>query len=183
MTQIRALDLSGVFELVPVRREDPRGYFCEVFNARDFARTGHTIDFVQDNQSLSLAAGTVRGLHLQAPPHAQAKLVRVLRGAIFDVAVDLRPGSATYGRWTGLELSADIGNQLFIPAGFAHGFMTLTAEAEVHYKTSAFYDRESEMALRWDDPDLGIAWPKAFAPVLSDKDAAAPFFRDFVSPF
>lgn len=183
MTEIRELDLAGVFEIVPRRIADARGYFAEVFNAREFARTGHDVTFVQDNQSLSRSPGTVRGLHLQAPPHAQAKLVRVLRGAVFDVAVDIRRSSASYGQWVGCELTAEKGNQLFIPAGFAHGFITLQPDTEVHYKTTAFYDHASERAIRWDDPDIAIAWPDAAAPVLSDKDAGAPLFRDFESPF
>lgn len=183
MIAIRELAISGVFELTPERREDARGYFCEVFSAREFARTGHDVTFVQDNQSLSRRPGTVRGLHLQAPPHAQAKLVRVLRGAILDVAVDIRAQSPTFGRSVTCRLTAEAGNQLFVPEGFAHGFMTLEPDTEVHYKTSAFYARDAEMSLRWDDPALGIDWPGDFEPVLSEKDAVAPLLRDFGSPF
>ena len=139
---------------------------------------------MQDNQSYSRDIGTVRGLHFQAPPNAQAKLVRVLQGVIWDVAVDIRQGSPTYGHWVGVELSDAKGNQLFIPEGFLHGFVTRTADCMVAYKCSATYAPDSEGAVRFDDPDLAIDW--GIAPpdaVLSDKDAAAPFFSDFTSPF
>lgn len=139
--------------------------------------------FVQDNHSLSVAEGTVRGLHFQAPPHAQAKLVRCGRGAIFDVAVDIRRGSSTYGQWVGYELSAENGAQLYIPVGFAHGFATLEPDSEIIYKCKDYYAPETEGALRWDDPEIGIAWPLTDAPVLSEKDAAAPLLAGFNSPF
>lgn len=139
--------------------------------------------FVQDNHSLSAAAGTVRGLHFQAPPQAQANLVRWGRGAIFDVAVDIRRGSPTYGDWVGYELSAENGAQLYIPVGFAHGFATLESDSEIIYKCSDYYAPETEGALRWDDPDIGIKWPLIGAPMLSEKDAAAPLLAGFNSPF
>lgn len=176
--------LDGVLIVTPRRFGDERGWFSEVWNRRAFADQGMDIDFVQDNHSLSRDTGTVRGLHLQAPPHAQDKLVRVVRGAILDVAVDVRNGSPAYGKWVGVELSAENGRQLFVPKGFLHGFATLTPDVEVIYKCSAFYDRPSEMAVRFDDADLAIDWGfDTASAVLSDKDRAAPAFRDFVSPF
>ncbi len=140
------------------------------------------VDFVQDNHSLSAQVGTVRGLHFQAPPAAQAKLVRCGRGAIFDVAVDIRRGSPTYGQWMGAELSAENGHQLYVPAGFAHGFMTLLPDSEIVYKCSDYYAPATEGAVRWDS--CGIDWPLAgITPVLSDKDAVAPALAEFKSPF
>ena len=141
------------------------------------------IDFVQDNHSLSMVPGTIRGLHFQAPPRAQDKLVRCGRGALFDVAVDIRRGSPTYGDWAGAELSFENGKQLLVPRGFAHGFVTRAAETEIVYKCSDGYAPETEGALRWDDPDIGIKWPLTSAPVLSKKDAAAPLLARFNSPF
>ena len=138
---------------------------------------------VQDNHSVSATVGTVRGLHFQAPPNAQAKLVRCGRGAIFDVAVDIRIGSPTYGDWAGYELSAVNGAQLYIPSGFAHGFVTLEPDSEIVYKCSDYYAPDTEGSLRWDDPDIGIEWPLTAQPVLSEKDAKAPSLADFDSPF
>jgi len=183
MTEFRRLAIPEVVEVVPPKFGDHRGFFSEVFKHSVFEAEGILIDWVQDNHSFSAEAGTVRGLHFQAPPFAQAKLIRVLRGAIYDVAVDIRRGSPTYGRWAAAELSAEKWNQLFIPVGFAHGFMTLTPDAEVLYKVSAPYARESEGAIRWNDPDLAIVWPRAGEAILSEKDAAAPLLADFTSPF
>lgn len=183
MTGLRRLEIPDVIEIVPPRFGDERGFFSEVFKRETLATEGIAVDWIQDNHSLSATPGTVRGLHLQAPPHAQDKLIRVLRGAIFDVAVDIRRGSPTYGRCAVAELSRDAWNQLYIPAGFAHGFMTLTPDTEVLYKVSAPYAPACEMAIRWDDPDLAIPWPANAEPVLSAKDAAAPAFADFASPF
>lgn len=163
---------------------DDRGWFSETFNARRFAGLGVDAVFVQDNQSLSRPAGVLRGLHFQRPPHAQAKLVRCVHGRIWDVAVDLRRGSPTYGRSVGVELSGENGLQLFVPVGFAHGFLTLEADCEVAYKTSDFYAPDCEGGLMWNDPDLAVAWPlPSGAPVLSDKDQQLPAFADFDSPF
>lgn len=184
MTEFRRLAIPDVIEVVPPRHGDHRGFFSEVFKRSAFEAEGLRFDWVQDNQSFSAEKGTVRGLHFQAPPFAQAKLVRVLRGAIFDVAVDIRKGSPSYGRWVACELSVEKWNQLLVPAGFAHGFMTLTPDTEVLYKVDAPYARESEGAILWNDPALGIAWPDPEGEVrLSDKDRVAASWIDFGSPF
>lgn len=175
--------LSGVVLLTPRRFGDHRGFFAETFSHRAYSEVGIDINFVQDNHSLSSEVGTVRGLHFQAPPTAQAKLVRCGRGAIFDVAVDIRKGSPTYGQWVGYELSAENGAQLFIPAGFAHGFATLKPDSEIVYKCSDYYARQTEGAVRWDDPAIGIDWPLSCDPILSDKDAVAPLLSALESPF
>ncbi len=181
--EIKETKLSGVKLLKPRRFGDHRGFFAETYSRRVSTEMGVDDGFVQDNHSLSVAEGTVRGLHFQAHPHAQAKLVRCGRGAIFDVAVDIRRGSPTYGQWVGYELSAENGAQLYIPLGFAHGFATLEPSSEIIYKCSDYYAPETEGTLRWDDPDIGITWPLTGAPVLSAKDAAAPLFAGFDSPF
>jgi dTDP-4-dehydrorhamnose 3,5-epimerase len=177
-------DIADVLLLTPRRFVDARGWFSETWSAGAFADAGIAAAFVQDNHSRSVLAGTVRGLHCQRPPFAQGKLVRAVRGRILDVAVDVRRGSPSYGRWVSAELSAETGTQLWIPPGFLHGFATLEPDTEVIYKVSAPYDAASEEAVRFDDPDLAIDWgidPKAA--LLSDKDARAPAFRDFDSPF
>ena len=175
-------DLRGVVLLRPKRFSDERGYFSESWSRKALAAQGIDIDFVQDNHSLSHAVGTVRGLHFQAPPHAQAKLVRCGRGRLFDVAVDIRKASPTYGKWVGAELSVENGLQLLIPKGFLHGFITLEPDTEIIYKCSDYYAPQADGAVRWDS--CGIDWPKLAAPpLLSAKDAAAPLFADFYSPF
>ncbi|PPB79506.1 dTDP-4-dehydrorhamnose 3,5-epimerase [Albidovulum inexpectatum] len=182
--QIEETSLPGVLILTPRRFTDARGWFSEVWNRRTLASAGIDIDFVQDNHSYSAQAGTVRGLHFQAPPHAQAKLVRCGRGRVFDVAVDIRTGSPTYGHWVGVELSAENGRQLFIPAGFLHGFVTREPHSELLYKCSDYYSAECDGAVRFDDPDIGIDWGiDPSTAILSDKDASAPLLRDFQSPF
>lgn len=175
----------SVLHLTPKRFGDDRGWFTETFNVRNFARVGIAEPFVQDNHSLSRPVGTLRGLHFQTPPHGQAKLVRCIRGRILDVAVDVRRGSPTYGRHVAAELSAENGEQLFIPVGFAHGFVTLEPDTEVTYKVTDFYAPECDGGIRWNDPDIGIDWPLAAAsgPVLSPKDEKLPFLKDFDSPF
>ena len=162
-------------KLIRVRRfGDDRGWFSESYNANRFAEAGVSDSFVQDNHSFSARRGTLRGLHFQAPPHVQAKLVRCAAGAIWDVAVDLRAASPTYGRWVGAKLTAEGGEQLYIPIGFAHGFLTLTDDAQVLYKASDFYAPASEGSIRWDDPDIAIDWPLArITPTLSERDNAA----------
>lgn len=174
----------AVVRVVPKRFGDARGWFAETYRRDRFQALGVDAEFVQDNQSLSRAAGTLRGIHFQTPPHAQAKLVRCLVGRIWDVAVDLRRGSPTYGRWVAAELTADGGEQIYVPAGFGHGFLTLEPDTQVAYKTSDVYAPECDAGIIWNDPDLAIAWPlPAGGPQLSDKDRALPAFNDFVSPF
>lgn len=176
--------LSGVFILEPTRFGDARGFFAESWNQQRMSDAGFDIDWVQDNHSLSTEAGTVRGLHFQAPPHAQAKLVRCGRGRLFDVAVDIRRGSPTYGKWTGVELSADNGLQLLIPTGFLHGFVTREPDTEIIYKCSDYYAPECDGAVRFDCPEIRIDWRlDGVKPILSDKDAAASRLVDIDSPF
>ncbi|MFZ3583337.1 dTDP-4-dehydrorhamnose 3,5-epimerase [Loktanella sp. DJP18] len=177
-------DLDGVLILTPRQFADSRGAFQETWNARTLANLGIHTAFLQDNQSWSRDVGTVRGLHFQAPPQAQSKLVRVLVGEIWDVAVDIRRDSPTFGRWTGATLSAENCRQLLIPAGFLHGFVTRTPDTLVAYKCSDTYAPACEGAVRFDDPDLGIDWGlPADRAVLSDKDAVAPAFADLDTPF
>ncbi|KIN62911.1 dTDP-4-dehydrorhamnose 3,5-epimerase [Sulfitobacter noctilucicola] len=175
--------LADVFLINPPRFGDVRGFFSESWNRQKMAQHGIEIDFVQDNHSVSAAVNTVRGLHFQSPPHAQAKLVRCGRGALFDVAVDIRKGSPTFGEWVGYELSAENGLQLLIPAGFLHGFSTLQPDTEIIYKCSDYYAPECDGAVRFDDPDIGIDWGLSGPAVLSEKDTAAPLLADFDSPF
>jgi len=181
------MEPTGIPDLVvitPRRFGDSRGFFAETYSVAKLAEQGISTEFVQDNHSLSAQVGTVRGLHFQAPPHAQAKLVRCGRGVLFDVAVDIRRGSPTYGEWFGIELSFENGKQLLIPAGFAHGFVTRAPDTEIIYKCSDIYAPQTEGALRFDDPDIGIDWGLGdTAPILSDKDAAAGAFAGFDSPF
>lgn len=173
-----------VVRIIPRRFEDPRGWFSETYQRDRFKAAGIDADFVQDNQSLSRPAGTLRGIHFQTPPHTQAKLVRCLKGRIWDVAVDLRRGSPTYGQWVATELTAARGEQLYVPAGFGHAFLTLEPDTEVAYKTSDFYAPDCDGGIAWDDPDLAISWPlPGAAPGLSEKDAKLPRLKDFVSPF
>lgn len=174
----RRFDIPGPVLLIPRRFADPRGHFSEIWNARAFAAACGAVDFVQDNESLSRPVGTLRGLHAQRPPHAQAKLVRVVQGAVRDVAVDIRHGSPSFGCAVVVELSAENGAQMFIPEGFLHGFVTRAPDTIVHYKCSAFYAPQAEIAVRWDDPALAIDWGlhAGVEPVLSDKDAAAGSF-------
>lgn len=177
--------MSRVLVLSPRRFEDERGWFSEVYSERAFAGLAPGERFVQDNHSLSRPAYTLRGLHFQRPPRAQAKLVRCVRGAIYDVAVDIRAGSPTYGRWVGATLSADNGRQLFVPVGFAHGFLTLEPDSEVIYKVTDFYSPADDGGLAWSDPDIAVDWPlpAGAEPVLSPKDAALPRLAAFESPF
>jgi dTDP-4-dehydrorhamnose 3,5-epimerase len=166
--------LAQLLVLTPRYFRDERGFFVESYNKRAFAEAaGADFEFVQDNHSRS-TRGVLRGLHYQLPPRAQGKLVRVVDGEIFDVAVDLRGGSATFGRWFGTVLSAEKGNQLWIPPGFAHGFLTLSETADVLYKATDYYAPECERTIAWDDPDIAIDWPMDLPPTLSAKDSAAP---------
>jgi dTDP-4-dehydrorhamnose 3,5-epimerase len=182
--QIRSLDIEAVKIITPAKHGDHRGFFSETYNKAALAEAGITIDFAQDNQSLSAQKGTMRGLHFQTPPFAQAKLLRVVRGAVFDVAVDLRRGSPSYGRHVSAVLSAEAWNQILVPAGFAHGFMTLAPDTEVIYKVSNYYAPECDKGLLWNDPALGIDWPlPAGGAVLSDKDTKQPLLAAFDTPF
>lgn len=182
--QVTKTALDGVLILTPRVFADHRGSFSESYSRQALARAGVDLDFVQDNQSLSARAGTIRGLHYQAPPQAQDKLVRVARGAILDVAVDVRIGSRTYGHWVGVELDAENAHQLLVPKGFLHGFVTRADETIVLYKTSAPYAPECDGAVHFADPDLGIDWGIDPAQaILSAKDAAAPGFALWQSPF
>ena len=182
--QVQALTIPDVKMLTPRKFGDSRGFFSEVYNRRALAEAGIDTEFVQDNHSLSACRGTVRGLHFQTPPHAQDKLVRVVRGSVFDVAVDLRRGSPTYGLHVGAVLSAEVWNQILVPVGFAHGFMTLEPDTEVVYKVSDFYAPDHDEGLLWNDPTLGIRWPMPEEEaVLSDKDRDQPGFAGFVTPF
>lgn len=175
MMRIAPQAISDVLLITGQRFRDPRGWFRETYNSRAFADAGIGVDFEQDNESCSMQGGTVRGLHYQLPPFAQAKLVRVLRGAIFDVAVDLRLGSRSFGRHVAVRLDAEGDDALFVPAGFAHGFCTLADNTVISYKVSTLYAPEYERGVRWDDPALGIDWPvTAERAVVSDKDEALP---------
>jgi dTDP-4-dehydrorhamnose 3,5-epimerase len=179
--QIESTALPGVLILTPRRFGDARGWFSESWNRRSLSQAGVDLpEFVQDNHSMSQAPGTLRGLHYQSPPHAQGKLVRCARGALWDVAVDARCGSPTYGLWVGVDLTEDNGRQLWIPPGFLHGFVTRAPQTEIAYKCTDHYAPDCDGAVRWDS--LGIDWGVA-DPVLSDKDAAAPAFGDWTSPF
>ncbi len=184
MLDVKKTEIEGVLILTPKRWADARGFFVETWNAERFRQAGLTQEFVQDNHSYSAEAGTVRGLHYQSPPRAQAKLVRVMRGAVIDVAVDVRTGSPTYGRHVRALLSAENGAQLLVPAGFLHGFATLEPHTDVAYKVTDYYSQPNDGGVLWSDPDLAIDWGVDPArAVLSDKDARAPRFADFKSPF
>ena len=181
---VERLDLEGLLQITPKRFGDSRGFFSESYNRDALYELGINCDFRQDNHSLSRQRGTIRGLHFQIAPSAQAKLVRVLRGAVYDAAVDLRHGSPTFGRSCAVVLSAENGRQLLVPAGFAHGFCTLEADTEVSYKVDAPYAREHERGLRWDDPVLGIAWPVSRQEaVLIERDEHWPLLSDLPAYF
>lgn len=175
MLTVEPTALPDVRIINPQRIGDQRGFFSEIYNRQRFAEAGIDLEFVQDNHSFSASAGTVRGLHFQSEPFAQAKLIRVIRGRILDIAVDLRHSSPTFGRHVAVELSAETGHQLFVPVGFAHGFCTLEPDTEIQYKVSAYYSAAHDHGLRWDDPALGITWPvEPSRAVLSDKDRRHP---------
>lgn len=172
---------NEIIQITPIRHHDERGSFTEIYNSKKYKELGIGIDFVQDNHSFSKKIGTIRGLHFQAPPYAQAKLVSCVSGSIFDVAVDIRAGSPNYGKWKGYKLTAEVGQQLYIPIGFAHGFITIDPNCEVIYKCSNYYFPETEMSIRWDSCE--IKWPLSISPVLSSKDANAPLFSKLKTPF
>ncbi|HZF42587.1 MAG TPA: dTDP-4-dehydrorhamnose 3,5-epimerase [Sphingomonadaceae bacterium] len=179
MVEVRRLGLGEVVELTSPRFGDARGFFQESWSRRAFAEAGYDLDFVQDNHSYSASRAVLRGLHYQTPPFAQDKLLRVTRGSVFDVAVDIRRGSKDFGRWVGVVLSAEAGNQVLVPRGYAHGFLTLEEHTEVQYKVTAPYDPRHDRAIRYDDPAIGVAWPlTGDALILSDKDRRAPSLAD-----
>lgn len=176
--------IAAVKIIIPKSFGDARGSFSETYNAARFSECGINLNFIQDNQSWSSQVGTLRGLHFQSAPKAQDKLIRVLRGRIYDVAVDLRRSSATYGKWVGEELSAENRKQLLVPIGFAHGFCTLEPDTEVLYKVTEYYSQPNDLGVAWDDPDLAIDWPMAQGKaVLSAKDTQQPAFRDLAAYF
>jgi dTDP-4-dehydrorhamnose 3,5-epimerase len=183
MTTITPLAIPEILLITPTRHGDARGWFAETWSRRALAEAGVAADFVQDNQAFNAKKGTLRGLHFQQAPHPQAKLVRVLRGAIYDVAVDLREGSPTYGMFVAAELTAEHGEQLFIPRGFAHGYCTLADDCELFYKVDGDYAPETEGGVIWNDPDLAIPWPLDREPVLSDKDKVLPRLKDLTAVF
>ncbi|MDQ2634765.1 MAG: dTDP-4-dehydrorhamnose 3,5-epimerase [Pseudomonadota bacterium] len=179
MIEVRKLELAGVLEITPRRFGDHRGFFSETYNASLLGEAGINLAFIQDNHSLSRTAGVLRGLHYQLPPFAQDKLVRVVRGAILDVVVDIRKSSPTFGVWLGVEVSAEKWNQILVPKGFAHGFVTLVPDTEVIYKVTERYAPDHERSIRFDDPAIGIDWGISAADVtLSDKDRKAPLLAD-----
>jgi len=170
--------LSGVYIVEPRVFGDPRGFFMESYNKKSFEEAGLKYNFVQDNHSLSEQIGTLRGLHYQLEPKAQTKLVRVTRGAVYDVVVDIRKGSTTFGQWIGVTLSAENKKQLLVPKGFAHGFCTLEPNTEVQYKVDEYYSPEHDRSILWNDNSIGIEWPLNLTPVLSEKDQIAPLLKD-----
>jgi dTDP-4-dehydrorhamnose 3,5-epimerase len=181
---VEATEIPDVKIITPRKFGDHRGFFSEVYNRKAFAEAGIELEFVQDNHSLSAQVGTLRGLHFQSAPFAQDKLVRVPRGRILDVAVDIRKSSPTFGRHVAVELSADNWRQLLVPIGFAHGFITLEPDTEVMYKVTNYYSAANDLGLAWDDPDIGIAWPlPPEGPTLSDKDRKHPRLRDLPTIF
>jgi dTDP-4-dehydrorhamnose 3,5-epimerase len=183
MIEVRRLELPGVLEVLPRKFEDARGFFSETFNQADLAEHGIELTWVQDNHAHSTQKGILRGLHFQRPPLAQAKLIRVVRGSVFDAVVDIREGSPTFGKWLGIELSAERWNTLFVPVGFAHGYLTL-GEAEVIYKVSAAYAPAYEQGIRFDDPAIGVDWPLPDAEIMvSDKDGRAGSLADAAGLF
>jgi dTDP-4-dehydrorhamnose 3,5-epimerase len=185
LLEVRRLAVADVLELVPKRFGDNRGYFSEIYNQQRLAEeSGTVIRFTQINQSLSAEKATLRGLHFQAPPFAQAKLVWVVSGAVFDVAVDIRAGSPTHGKWASVLLSAERGNQVLVPAGFAHGFLTLEPDTIVQYQVDNPYSPDHDRGIRWDDPEIAVAWPlSGAAPTLSKRDAVFPLFAEISTPF
>lgn len=181
---VKPLSIPDVKILEPARFGDRRGFLSEVYNRQTLAQLGIELEFVQDNQSLSRPKGTIRGLHYQSPPFAQDKLVRVIRGSILDVAVDLRRGSPTYGNHVTAVISAEAWNQILVPVGFAHGFCTLDVDTEIIYKVTNYYSAEHDQGILWNDPDLKIDWPVSEeTSVLSPKDRWLPRLGDIVSPF
>lgn len=182
--EFRTFDVEGPLEIRPRKIADDRGYFSEIFRLDEFAKQSAPVEFVQDNQSLSIRTGTVRGIHFQSHPYAQGKLVRCLAGKLFDVAVDLRRGSPTYGHWVSVLLSPDENNQLWIPVGFGHAFCTLEPNSIISYRVTSYYSAENDKGVAWDDPEIGVEWPDVADPqTLSTKDRSQPQFCDLSAYF
>lgn len=181
--KIEKTKIEDLVVIYPKAIGDHRGWFCESYNKSDFELAGLFYDFIQDNHSYSAEKGTLRGLHYQLAPKAQTKLIRCTKGAIYDVAVDLRKDSKTFGQWFGIELTAENKVQLLVPKGFAHGFMTLSGDTEVQYKVDELYAQEYDRGIIWDDPEIGIEWPLQGNPVLSAKDSVAPLLKDAENNF
>ncbi len=179
--RFKRLEIPGMIMIQPFRRGDHRGYFEETYRRSEFVTGGVGVDFVQDNFARSVQ-GVLRGLHFQRPPQPQGKLVRVCKGQVFDVGVDLRVDSPTFGRWVGVTLEGDSGWMLYLPPGLAHGYQVLSPEADLAYKVTAEYASGLDAGIRWDDPDIGVQWPLG-DPVLSEKDGALPLLREIQSPF
>jgi dTDP-4-dehydrorhamnose 3,5-epimerase len=182
--EFRTFDLEGPLEIRPRKIEDHRGYFSEIFRLDEFAKRTNPVEFVQDNQSLSTRAGTIRGIHFQSHPAAQGKLVRCLAGKLFDVAVDLRKGSPTFGRGVSVLLSPDDNNQLWIPVGFGHAFCTLEPNSIISYRVTSYYSAEHDKGVAWNDPEIAVQWPESADPqTLSPKDSSQPSLRDLPDYF
>jgi dTDP-4-dehydrorhamnose 3,5-epimerase len=182
--EFRTFEIEGPIEVVPRKIEDERGYFSEIFRLAPFAERAGTVEFVQDNQSLSARMGTIRGIHFQSHPAAQGKLVRCLAGSVLDVAVDLRAGSPTYGRSLAVELTPEENNQLWIPVGFGHAFCTLQPNSVISYRVTNYYSPENDKGVAWDDPDIGIEWPGLVDPsTLSAKDRVQPSLAELPAYF
>lgn len=181
---VRTFEIGGPLEIIPRKIEDSRGYFSEIFRLDTFAEHALAVEFVQDNQSLSVKNGTIRGIHFQSPPAAQGKLVRCLAGALFDVAIDLRRDSRTFGRWISVVLSPEQNNQLWVPAGFGHGFCSLEPNSVISYRVTSYYSAENDKGVAWDDADIGINWPDVADPeTLSPKDRSQPRLADLPAYF
>jgi dTDP-4-dehydrorhamnose 3,5-epimerase len=182
--QFRAFDIDGPIQIVPRKHEDHRGYFSEIFRLNSFAEHVGPVTFVQENQSLSNAPGTIRGIHFQTPPMAQGKLVRCVAGRLLDVIVDLRQGSSTFGRWVSVVLSPEDLNQLWVPVGFGHGFCTLEPNSIISYRVTEYYSPEHDKGVAWDDPEIGVDWPSVADPeTLSGKDREQPRLADLPAYF
>lgn len=182
--RITSLAIRDVYLIELMKFKDARGFFSEVYSKKSFSDVAMDFCWVQDNHALSKQTGTLRGLHFQWPPHSQAKLIRVSRGAVFDVAVDIRQGSPSFGQWVGAVISAASWNAMLVPKGFAHGYLTLAPYSEIQYKVDAYYAPDHEGGIAWDDPDLAIDWPlRGTRPLLSTKDKNLPSFADFHTPF
>jgi dTDP-4-dehydrorhamnose 3,5-epimerase len=181
---VRTFEVEGPLEIIPRKIEDSRGYFSEIFRLDTFASHAHSVEFVQDNQSLSVKTGTIRGIHFQSHPMAQGKLVRCLAGTLFDVAVDLRRDSQTFGRWISVVLSPALNNQLWVPAGFGHGFCSLEPNSVIGYRVTSYYSPDNDKGVAWDDADIGIDWPDVADPeTLSAKDRSLPRLADLPAYF